>query len=196
MIPFENGKAPGLDAPQVQRRKGLGEVAQPPEVSFPDSTPWKRQAKQKPFRDMNLQVPMPKIPGEVRIKTFDELDLGFTLDMARQEGRRCYGCAAEMCVGCGVCVDACPDACIYLESPHNEQGFEYPQIYSIDLSRCCYCGLCTEACPTKSLAFTSNFEMSFQEKHETYLTHERMDLGFVRKEKKELGPGKVGVKLE
>lgn len=183
VIPFENGKAPGLDAPQVKRRKGLGEMPDPPDVTFTDSTPWKHQGKQKPFRDMNLQVPMPKIPGEVRIKTFDELDLGFTLDMARQEGRRCYGCAAEMCVGCGVCVDACPDSCIHLESPENADNWEFPQVYSIDLARCCYCGLCTEACPTDSLVWTSNFEMSIQEKQNSYLTKERMDLRLVRTER-------------
>jgi formate hydrogenlyase subunit 6/NADH:ubiquinone oxidoreductase subunit I len=183
VIPFENGKAPGLDSPQVQRRRGLGEVADPPEVAFTDPNPWKHQAKQKPFRDMNLQVPMPKIPGEVRVKTFDELDLGFTLEMARQEGRRCYGCAAEMCVGCGVCVDACPDSCIHLESPENEDNWEFPEVYSIDLARCCYCGLCTEACPTDSLVWTSNFEMSIQEKQNSYLTKDRMDLRLVRTEK-------------
>lgn len=182
-IPLEDGTAPRLDAPQIVRRRGLGEVPPPPVVALSDPNPWKQHAKQKPFRAMNLQVPMPKIPGEVRVKTFDELDLGFTLEMAQQEGRRCYGCAAEMCVGCGVCVDACPDSCIHLESPKNDQEWEYPAVYSIDLARCCYCGLCTEACPTDSLVWTSNFEMSLQEKQNSYLTKERMDLGLVRSEK-------------
>ena len=183
VTPFEDGSSPGLDHPAVKRRMGLGEVSGPPEVNFADPTPWKRQAKQKPFRKMDLQVPMPKLPGEVRVQTFDELDLGFTLEMAQQEGKRCFGCAAEMCVGCGVCVDACPDSCIHLESPENKEGWEYPAIYSIDLARCCYCGLCTEACPTDSLVWTSNFELSIQEKQNAYLTKERMDLGLVRSEK-------------
>lgn len=183
VTPFEDGSSPGLDHPAVKRRMGLGEVSDPPEVHFADPTPWKRQAKQKPFRKMDLQVPMPKLPGEVRVQTFDELDLGFTLEMAQQEGKRCFGCAAEMCVGCGVCVDACPDSCIHLESPETEEGWEYPAIYSIDLARCCYCGLCTEACPTDSLVWTSNFELSIQEKQNAYLTKERMDLGLVRNEK-------------
>ena len=185
VTPFSDGSSPGLSHPPVQRRAGLGEVADPPEVTFSDPTPWKRQAKQKPFRQMDLQVPMPKIPGEVRIQTFDELDLGFTLDMAQQEGKRCFGCSAEMCVGCGVCVDACPDSCIHLESPKDEaEGWEHPEIYSIDLARCCYCGLCVEACPTDSLVWTSNFEMSLQEKQNTFLTKERLDLKLVRSEKK------------
>ena len=183
VTPFEDGTSPGLDHPPVQRRHGLGTVPDPPEVNFADPTPWKRQAKQKPFRKMDLQVPMPKLPGEVRVQTFDELDLGFTLEMAQQEGKRCFGCAAEMCVGCGVCVDACPDSCIHLESPENDEGWEFPAVYSIDLARCCYCGLCTEACPTDSLVWTSNFEMSLQEKQNSFLTKPRMDLGLVRTEK-------------
>lgn len=182
ITPLEDGRVPGLDHPPVARRRGLGTVPDPPVVEFEDPNPWKRQAKQKPFRQMNLQVPMPKMPGEVRIKTFDELDLGFTLEMAQQEGRRCYGCSAEMCVGCGVCVDACPDSCIHLESPPNDEGWEYPAIYSIDLARCCYCGLCTEACPTDSLVFTSNYEMSLQEKQNSFLTKNRMNLNLVRTE--------------
>ena len=103
--------------------------------------------------------------------------------LAQQEGRRCYGCAAEMCVGCGVCVDACPDSCIHLESPANEENWEFPEVYSIDLARCCYCGLCTEACPTDSLVWTSNYEMSIQEKQNAYLTKDRMNLGLVRAER-------------
>jgi len=88
-----------------------------------------------------------------------------------------------MCVGCGVCVDACPDACIYLESKPNAEGFESALTYSIDLSRCCYCGLCTEACPTKSLVMTANFEFSVYDKSQTYLTKDRMNLGLVHSEK-------------
>lgn len=174
---------------------GLGKVQDPPETHFPERSPWGKEPKEKPFRRFNHQVPMPKIPGEVRIQTFDELDLGFSLEMAQREGMRCYGCAAEMCVGCGVCVDACPDSCIHLHSPENETGWEFPQIYSIDLARCCYCGLCTEACPTDSLVFTSNFEMSVEEKQDTYLTKPRMNLGMVRREKSAAGPARSGLQL-
>lgn len=192
VVPYEDGTAPNEMAGPVARRGGMGMVTAPPPQGPHAPAPWKREPQQKPFRNMNHQVPMPKLPGEVAVKTFDEVELGFTLEMARREGMRCYGCAAEMCVGCGVCVDACPDACIYLESKPDEKGFEYPTIYSIDLSRCCYCGLCTEACPTKSLVMTSNFEMAVYAKEDTYLTKNRMNLGIVRKEKQDLGSAKVG----
>lgn len=195
VTPHADGTAPSLTDGMVQRRFGLGEVEHPPEANFEDPVPWNKEPKEKPFRRMNYQVPMPKIPGEVRVQTFDEHDLGFSLEMAQREGKRCYGCAAEMCVGCGVCVDACPDSCIHLESPENEEGWEFPQIYSIDLARCCYCGLCTEACPTDSLAFTANYEISVQEKQNTYLTKDRMNLNIVRDEKGKLGAAKTGLNL-
>jgi NADPH-dependent glutamate synthase beta subunit-like oxidoreductase len=197
VTPLADGTAPGESSPIVSRSQtGLGMVENPSIAAFKDLTPWKREPKEKPFRLMNLHVPMPKIPGEVRIQTFDEQDIGFSLEMAQREGKRCYGCAAEVCVGCGVCVDACPDSCIHLLSPKNEEGYEYPEIYSIDLARCCYCGLCTEACPTDSLVWTSNFEMSVQEKQNVYLTKGRMDLRVIREEKLQLGPLKSGLEPE
>src|SRR5690606_32347206 len=45
VTPFSDGSSPTLSHPPVQRRAGLGEVADPPEVAFTDPTPWKRQAK-------------------------------------------------------------------------------------------------------------------------------------------------------
>jgi NADPH-dependent glutamate synthase beta subunit-like oxidoreductase len=196
VTPYADGTDPGsTSSVTVRKKEGLGMVPGPGNKHFGDVIPWDREPKDKPFRRQNLQVPMPKLPGDVRVQTFDELDLGFTLEMAQKEGKRCFGCAAEVCVGCGVCVDACPDSCIHLQSPENGEGYESPEIYSIDLARCCYCGLCTEACPTDSLVFTSNFELSVQEKQDTYLTKERMDLGIVRREKAEQGPIKAGLQL-
>lgn len=191
VVPYSDGSVPGATAGPVARRGGMGMVTAPPPQG-PGPVPYKTEPQQKPFRNQNYQVPMPKVPGEVRIKNFDEVELGFSHEMARREGLRCYGCAAEMCVGCGVCVDACPDACIYLEAKPDGKGSTYPALYSIDLSRCCYCGLCTEACPTKSLVMTSNFELAVFDKSDTYLTKNRMNLGIVRKEKQDLGQAKVG----
>jgi formate hydrogenlyase subunit 6/NADH:ubiquinone oxidoreductase subunit I len=55
--------------------------------------------------------------------------------------------------------------------------------------------LCTEACPTDSLVFTSNFEMSIQEKQDSYLTKPRMNLGLVCQEKSALDEKKSGLQL-
>ncbi len=47
----------------------------------------------------------------------------------------------ETCVGCGTCVDACPEAAIELVD-------EFAQV---DEKRCQECGDCVEACPTESI---------------------------------------------
>jgi len=47
----------------------------------------------------------------------------------------------ETCVGCGTCVDACPEAAIEMDG-------EYPKV---DPERCKDCGDCEAACPTESI---------------------------------------------
>jgi NADPH-dependent glutamate synthase beta subunit-like oxidoreductase/formate hydrogenlyase subunit 6/NADH:ubiquinone oxidoreductase subunit I len=182
-VPLQDGSSPEPSSGVLLRPQGLGMVPHPPDPLVEDRISYHAEPQQKPFRAQGRQNPMPKLPAEERTGTFAEVELGFPLETARQEGQRCYGCSAEMCVGCGVCVDACPDACIYLESKPNAEGFESALTYSIDLSRCCYCGLCTEACPTKSLVMTANFEFSVYDKSQTYLTKDRMNLGLVHSEK-------------
>lgn len=46
------------------------------------------------------------------------------------------------CTGCGACGDACPAACISMQT--SEEGFLFP---SIDESRCTGCGICGKVCP-------------------------------------------------
>lgn len=48
----------------------------------------------------------------------------------------------NQCVGCGACVDACPNDCITLRE--DRDGFLMPQIV---LSRCVDCHLCEKVCP-------------------------------------------------
>ncbi len=47
----------------------------------------------------------------------------------------------ETCVGCGTCVDACPEAAIELVD----------EFAVVDEKRCQECGDCVEACPTESI---------------------------------------------
>ncbi len=55
---------------------------------------------------------MPTIPLERRKNSFDEVDLGFTEEMARTESARCLYCA--ICSSCGLCKKLCEaDAILY-----------------------------------------------------------------------------------
>lgn len=51
------------------------------------------------------RVPMPEVDISKRTKTFEEVQLGFTEEMAVREAKRCLSC--RRCLGCGICADVC-----------------------------------------------------------------------------------------
>lgn len=67
----------------------------------------------------------------------------------------------EKCVGCGICVKYCPEACIVLErGAHNterknpeDKGFTIrdPRYANIDFDWCKGCGVCAAECPEKAI---------------------------------------------
>jgi len=54
--------------------------------------------------------------------------------------------AKERCLGCGACVEACPQAAIDLCSPSH-----------VDRARCDLCGQCAEACPAGALRIIGRY---------------------------------------
>lgn len=46
----------------------------------------------------------------------------------------------EACIGCGTCVERCPQRCIEPGTP-----------YRIDFTHCLHCGACFESCPVKAV---------------------------------------------
>jgi len=52
-----------------------------------------------------LKVPMPTLPAEERIKSFDEVELGYTEDQAVEEAKRCLHCST--CSECLQCTSTC-----------------------------------------------------------------------------------------
>jgi heterodisulfide reductase subunit A len=51
------------------------------------------------------RAPMPKLPARERIRSFDEVDLGFDEETAVREAMRCLRCGP--CLECAVCIPAC-----------------------------------------------------------------------------------------
>ncbi len=61
----------------------------------------------------------------------------------------------EKCVGCSLCVAACPAECIRVvaaeNTPDNQvsAGERYAAVYEINMTRCIFCGYCEVACPVR-----------------------------------------------
>ncbi len=98
---------------------------------------------------------MPTMQSEKRLDNFDEVELGFPLNIAVKEAQRCMNCGAgafvddNLCVGCLTCVRVCP--------------FDVPKIKRGETTAyidgdCQSCGLCIVECPAKAISFKTPFE--------------------------------------
>ncbi|MEW6068438.1 MAG: FAD-dependent oxidoreductase [Nitrospirota bacterium] len=89
---------------------------------------------------------MPTIPIEERIKSFDEVNIGYTWEQAIKEAQRCLSCGAgavisDECVACFNCVMVCP----YGVPQAGEEKAK------IDISQCQACGICAAECPASAI---------------------------------------------
>ncbi len=65
----------------------------------------------------------------------------------------------KRCIGCGNCVQICPNDCMWMEKLEDPElgKIERP---GVDMGRCLFCGLCVEVCPTVALHHTVEFELA------------------------------------
>lgn len=69
------------------------------------------------------------------------------------------GLRFDRCVGCGICVRACPTACIELVEVADDDGkmVNRPQV---NVGRCMMCGYCAEYCPVDAMTTTTDYELA------------------------------------
>jgi ferredoxin len=104
-----------------------------------------------------------------------EVELGFDLNTALQESRRCLNCdietifAPSICIECRACVEICPTQCITFTKDGEEadvrtrlselaknldqplyiaNGLQSGRVMVKDENVCLHCGYCAEHCPT------------------------------------------------
>lgn len=57
--------------------------------------------------------------------------------------------ATDLCKGCRLCVESCPNDCLEMSGRINRLGYEAARFSAaaLDAGRCTACGICFYACP-------------------------------------------------
>jgi len=150
----------------------------------------KYQGSEAPLRDMFKPEPAPKWTPPDKRMNFDAFEIGFTLEEAIKEARRCLECGPcisckacvatniqpelptvkvdeALCSGCGICVAACNYRTAHLrEQPILFEGREVgtERISYTDPLLCKACGHCVSACPSGARELIP--DISAAEKHD------------------------------
>ena len=98
---------------------------------------------------------MPVLDPDTRVENFDEVELGFTEEIAVREAMRCMNCgngasvSSDACIACLTCVRVCP---FEIPKIKEDENFAY-----ID-NDCQSCGMCVVECPAKAIEFKGPYE--------------------------------------
>ena len=95
---------------------------------------------------------------------FDEVELGFTEEMAINEAKRCLQCdhtvfiQDKTCINCRRCSEVCPYNCIQIVAVEGEEAEILPPwcggtVQIKNEALCIRCGLCIDCCPVDSVTY-------------------------------------------
>lgn len=101
------------------------------------------------FRDIerSARAPMPRLPPETRRCSFAEVELGFPLEVALRESRRCLGCGCGKALHCRLrqyATDYGADPRRFAgERRHFQRDLSHPEIV-VEPGKCILCGACVQ----------------------------------------------------
>ena len=77
------------------------------------------------------------------------------------ELKRFVDTGTHRCIACGACERECPSGVIKVQGiKSHAKSTKTATHYFIDFSRCSLCGLCVEICPTETLQFSTEYQMT------------------------------------
>jgi len=87
------------------------------------------------------RITQPRLLREERLRSFEEIDLKISTNLAIREADRCFNCG--ICNQCDNCYMFCPDMAVIREKEGYERGINYDY--------CKGCGLCVVECPRNAM---------------------------------------------
>lgn len=122
------------------------------------------------------RVQMERLECYEAVKTFDEIEQGYTEYEAAREAQRCLRCASgarlsfEKCAVCLTCVRVCP---------HNAPSVMVGNIIDFDTEACHACGACASQCPARAISIEGQSDEEMHRRVELMLTNPALDTTIV-----------------